>query len=89
MWGMQQDINHLFTEMRVTPTCVVNTSCYSPSQRPGRNHPHTCGEYHDQALEVFFRSESPPHVWGILKRSPYYGLLKFTNHHFSLTSFQF
>ena len=51
---------------RFTPTCVGNTSYEKGRNRSYTVHPHVCGEYVKDMINLLECRISPPRVWGIL-----------------------
>src|SRR5205807_8788257 len=68
-WGIQDPDDYRRQPARFTPTCVGNTGKPSLIVSGPAVHPHMRGEYfniHNPIITVY---GSPPHAWGILRRT--------------------
>ena len=66
VWGIPYHRNNALNLLRITPTCVGNTSNASGKYARLRDHPHMCGESPYIMSINNIDLGSPPHVWGIL-----------------------
>ena len=65
VWGIPIRVSVIPWAYRITHTCVGNTTASRITSRPGRDHPHVCGEYDGHLRGWWWPLGSPPRVWGI------------------------
>lgn len=69
LWGTPFFLSFGGRTRGITPTLVGNTRKYHNSVSSFQNHPHTCGEHVRKTGGILTQPESPPHLWGTLRRS--------------------